>query len=284
MIVSTMDTYSKIKEEFVKNTIKFFTHDIDTANVSKFVLSGLPNVDISDVKEGLNDVGLSPLDVVLLTNKQQYRNLYSALYLVTFSASSTKLNDLIKHKIILHTIVNWRAFIKTNKGPTLCTKCNLYGHGGKNCHLDKRCTKCGDKHDESECKSTQVKCCNCGGNHQADFMDCPSRNNFIEMRSKFSRQNKKNFANPNDRKVMFTEENFPPLAPAPRLPSAWTSQFSLRAPPTPARTDNEQPELFNSAELIKIIKDVFAGLKNCKSKEDQIELVFTISAKYIGLP
>lgn len=284
LTVSSSDIYNRIKEEAVKAGIKFYTHDIEPTRVGKYILSGLPTSHADEIMTTLKEKELDPIDVIELKNTN--KNSVTCNYLVMFKGNSVKLENLQRVKGIAHTIVSWRNFLQTKRGPTLCNRCNLYGHGGRNCHFDRRCVKCGENHLSIECTETEsLKCCNCGGNHQADYVDCPSRQKFIEMRTKLSSKNTKN----NNRAINFPDisqmQHFPPLTPAPRIPSAWSNQFSFKNTTanigTSNNTRNTNPDLFNSDEIMQITTEVFAGLRSCKTKEDQLRLIFKITSKYL---
>lgn len=277
--VSKSDIYNQIKECLLATKIRFYTHEIDPAKLRKFVLTGLPHSDMTEIKDDMTSQGLTPFEVTEL--KTKYSS-FTALYKVVFT-TNVKMIDLKKIKFINHVKVNWRNFYQQSRGPTLCTSCNLYGHGSRNCHLDKRCKKCGENHILSDCTASDdaVKCCNCNGNHAADFEECPSRISFMQMRKKFASTRK--LITPAAVRPAFTKENFPPisLAPAPRIPSAWsTGQFSFGASSQIPR-QTPQADLFDSSEITQIVMEIFTGLQQCKSKQDQLLLMFEITSKHI---
>lgn len=56
--------------------------------------------------------------------------------------------------------------------PLRCFKCLKFGHTGKNCTNEKKCSKCGESFHE-ECVNSE-KCVNCGENHSAFSKECPT--------------------------------------------------------------------------------------------------------------
>lgn len=67
-----------------------------------------------------------------------------------------------------------------------CYNCQEFGHYAGSCKNDTRCAKCSGPHNQRECKSKEVKCCNCYSEdteedcgHQADSQTCPS---YLEYR------------------------------------------------------------------------------------------------------
>ena len=58
--------------------------------------------------------------------------------------------------------------------PRQCKNCFEFGHGERTCRKDRVCGKCGSKsadHDHKSC--TELKCSNCGQQHEASSSDCP---------------------------------------------------------------------------------------------------------------
>ena len=56
---------------------------------------------------------------------------------------------------------------------TQCFNCYSHGHHASNCKRNPRCGKCSENHDTRECKNAVVKCCQCGGPHEAWQARCP---------------------------------------------------------------------------------------------------------------
>ena len=87
------------------------------------------------------------------------------------------------------TEVQWEVMKKSNKRITQCYRCQKWGHTSANCGLPPRCVKCSSTHDQGDCpkvtSESVVSCCNCGGNHSANFRGCPAYHQHLEkMRSR----------------------------------------------------------------------------------------------------
>ncbi|GJQ88801.1 hypothetical protein Trydic_g13294 [Trypoxylus dichotomus] len=59
---------------------------------------------------------------------------------------------------------------------TQCHRCQLYGHGQRNCHAAAVCVKCARPHQTAECakpRDVPAKCALCSGPHTASYRGCP---------------------------------------------------------------------------------------------------------------
>lgn len=131
--------------------------------------------------------------------------------------------------------VSWSMY-KRRGGPIQCTTCRQFGHGNKNCHLQTKCSLCGEQHDSTECIHlnqyeegiyVSIKCCNCNGNHPSTSLLCPKRNDFIEMRQNLSRKaNKKS----RRRKNRFHNLDFDNMQQYPQLSPTQNTQHCTGTP------------------------------------------------------
>lgn len=64
--------------------------------------------------------------------------------------------------------------------PIRCFKCQRYGHVASTCRGSRRCPKCGEDHDFTDC-TNEVSCCLCGGKHSAAFRGCKMYQDAFEI-------------------------------------------------------------------------------------------------------
>lgn len=310
ILLGNIADYDAVTKQLIKEDIRFYTHELKSEKISKFVLTGLQKMETNDISRELEEQGLMPCSVRYLSAKQARFN-EEAIYLVGFPSDSIKLVNLqLKVKAINHTIIKWKQHVPKRSGPTQCTKCQMFGHGGNNCHLKLRCRKCSGEHLANECSNTASKCSNCNGTHPADAKECPKRTSFIEMRMKLSAANNINSKvksvarrTQHVENLVVNQQNFPSLKPNATNSPSWAQHSnvvkknipgssnwllaekvtynSVTSPQLPQQKSTPNGDLFTTQEIIEVTKAVFSGLKQCKTKEDQLEVVFSIAAKYI---
>ncbi|GFV17701.1 probable RNA-directed DNA polymerase from transposon X-element [Trichonephila clavipes] len=63
-----------------------------------------------------------------------------------------------------------------NRGPNQCWRCQGFFHSSEVCHLPMKCLKCAGPHQAKDCTlhfEDLLKCANCGGEHAANWRQCP---------------------------------------------------------------------------------------------------------------
>lgn len=295
---ATVQFLTKSKELFTTTVallkssgVQFYTHDTSENVLSKFVLSGLPAVNIADLKEELEALSLEPLDVKVLSTSKSGADEHT-LYLVYFKRGSVKIQDLRKTKAIFNVVVSWRHFSKHPNDVAQCHRCQKFGHGSSNCNLPPKCVKCGGKHLTDVCglprkaelnntnnSKSQLKCVNCGGSHCANFRGCPTRIAYLEelekRKKKPSRQVPQKSAPPN-------RNEGPPIRPKPTPPGLKTyAQVASRSETTVPCTDLGGDGLFTASEFLCLAREMFTRLVGCRTKQQQFDALAELMAKYL---
>lgn len=311
IILSNMENYSKVCEALTKEKLKYYTHD--TTKTLKFVLAGLPVLDIDEIKNALTLAEVDFCNVVQM-NLKNARYTDHALYLVYFNEDSNmNVNKLRNHKYLLNTVVRWSRYRTHNGGPTQCGNCQLYGHGMKNCHLDPRCKNCGDNHVTNNCPKTQPdendpekssfipRCCLCGQNHPSNYAQCPRRIDFINMRVNASsrKRDRQHHVNVNEKKQFpaLPQRNYVnsfmqnqnearqtnPMNPSTTYSSWFQTPETRQDVPNNHGTNHQQNNnsKFTPTEIAAITTEVILALQNASNKFEQINSIIRITTKYL---
>lgn len=185
------DFFVSVKEALQKEQIKFFCYQLSADKLTKFVLSGLYNMPVDDLKKYLIEEKLFPVDIKPM-NLKKARYTDHMNYIVFFKKGTT-LKDLNQIRVINNVCIKWNIFIKNENinSPVKilqCSKCLLFGHMHRFCFRDESCALCSGNHSTEKCpkmdQDTDLKCCNCGGVHDARSLDCPKREEYLQIRDK----------------------------------------------------------------------------------------------------
>jgi hypothetical protein len=284
----TNTTEFKLLKSFLQDSkIEFFTHQLKEEKMSKFVLYGLPNVEIEKIQNELVLRGFNPCDIKLFKIRRT-RYEHHTNYLVYFKKSEgVKLSQLREIRSIFNVIISWSHY--NNKGVTQCSNCQSFGHGSSNCHLSPTCLKCGDNHKTDACPLDKDKnkngkipdqklcCANCLGRHTANYHKCPARERYLKVQ--------------NARKGATIKKYNPRFQPAPELndmnfpflnhKSAWKNKNPQNIESASTVGSFTDDNLFSPQECFAIFQEFISKLTRCKSRQDQLQVIGEITFKYI---
>lgn len=302
--LNALSDYNQFIEAIDKDAIKYYTHAIPNMKPIKIVLKGLFTITVDELKSHLSNVNVTPEDIKIMKLKNT-RYTGQANYLLYFKKSSISINDLKKIRAVNNIIVSWEYYKHTSR-PTQCNNCQLYGHGGSNCKLSPVCIKCSGGHKSSDCdienpsepkNASKIKCANCLQKHTANFIGCPSRADYLTLKSGLSGKNGKlpkrgaKAVNMDPHSISTNgNANFPALKPT-RNQSNFFDKFSSRITNTPQnqsnsfnntnQTNNYQNDLLSPQELLNIFKEIITKMKHCKSRFEQLELIADLAMRYM---
>lgn len=229
---------------------------------------GLPKLSIEEILDDLKSKNLIPSSLKEINT--QVSNANKAAYSVVFKRSSVTLSDLKKVQFLCRTKVSWKRYLaKESNNPTFCWKCLMYGHGGDNCFRQIACMICASTdHVKADCpfdqEDTAVKCFNCirnkkPSNHRANDKSCPSRAEYLLIRQNIQRKNQNRFST----SLQF-QNNIPSSVPQ-------NISTSPVQPTYASVTANGQ--LYSISELFQIFQSSLNKLRQCTTKDQQIEVV-----------
>lgn len=289
-----------LKDALTVKGFEFFTYQSKETKMKKIALKGLYSMDDLEIKELLASFDVVPEDIKPL--KLRYGNI---LYILYFKNNSIKLGDLRKIEYINRVRVYWE-FFENRRHNILpqCRNCQMFGHNSFGCKRKSRCLVCSGFHATKNCEEripkdelaamnveevdrSKIRCVNCGQQHTANYMGCPDRKNFEELQSKISQ--KQNSIRPNlSRSINANNIHIsgPPRSEPQQHynpPRSSPQQFSNppRTKQTFANVTQGNAELFTSEELGTIWREMIFGLKNCKTKMEQVLKLGDIVTKYL---
>lgn len=303
LFVPTTEEFKSLRSHLSTAKAKFTSYTLHEDMVTRYVMYGLPEHDIDEVRAALTDVlKQQPLEVKQMKiNRKSYED--QANYLVYFkkSAGITMLNLKNITGILGYRVV----FAKYERGvqPTQCYNCQQYSHASRNCWLDPRCMRCGGPHKSSECslidKSTmkipedKVKCINCHGNHTSNSKDCPIRIRLVKEREELASKrlntakgtryvhdykNKYGTNFPAFKNTQFVNNN--DNTPRATTESAGISYSNALTGKSTQPFSNSN-SLFTPRQLMLIFKDMIRICSTCRTKDEQLLALTAVFEKYM---
>jgi hypothetical protein len=255
--ISNLKDYNQFLKRCSERMVPHFTHAVDAKKPLRIVLLGLPNWTVEEVKTALAEVNITPEDIKPMKIRKS-RYIEHNNFILYFPKGSIAINHLRETKAIDNVIVRWTYYDSKRHGPTQCRRCQMWGHGSSNCHLNPACVKCAGAHETSACPVStngvkvpdeQLKCANCQQKHSANYGGCISRQNYITSRPKKKAPKKVN--------IRGGQPNFSQRYPAP-------SQQSQHWPPLQQQHQQQQrqQQQFHSQPQYVSFRDQVAGIKN----------------------
>lgn len=303
VFVENNEDKTRFLKVLTEKHIHCFTHGDKNQKPSKFLLSGLEKVTTAELHTELSAANLPATQIyeIYPKNKKWDRD---TMYLVHFDKKDNiTLDALKKIRAIRHTIVHWKTYENKYNGPTQCRNCQMFGHGTSYCHMVSACMVCAQNHNTNTCPNKDnanfhYKCFNCSGNHKANDQNCPKKQEYVQIRQSANKRRPKQNVNNRNGNYVHNQKSFPPMrnvnAEPPRQAPATSYQSYANAAKSPKQqtnvngnqSDNDSnrnsnSNLFTAAELMQVFNEITSRMGKCKTKEDQITLLFDIASKYV---
>lgn len=276
--------YNTVSKKLNELKIQYYSHPSGANKFFKLMLCGLPEFPIDEISDYLkNQNNVKVQKIVMLNSSNSFRR-----YILCFDPKENSKSDVKNIKTVLNHVVKWLPAKPSNRGPTQCLGCGMFGHGISSCHRSPNCFLCGEKHETKNCtfKSDDTdqrifKCHNCKShnlphNHRANDLQCPMRIKYIEIKANVNKKDSKYNTVP---QYTHSASAFPPL-PA-RAPPPLTHSFADAAKQQQRRSsytqrdrnDKNENELFTFAEVSEIMLNCVNDLAKCNSKLDQLRVI-----------
>lgn len=239
VLTQTIDGHQKALEA-LKAIKPCFSHLLASEKLQKFILNGLPELEIDYLREGLRAAGIPFADVKQMT--LQIRNVHRAKYLVYFEPNKVRLDELKATPYIHNVSVSWQKYCGPRSRPTQCNNCQLYEH-----------------------MANDVQC------PQQPMMTASKTNRRNNRRKRAQRSRAGTFPELTQQ----YEENFPPIEEANSKssePAARNYQCDDCA--------ELNVRMFTSNELFAITTELIVALRSCANQQDQFDAIASVAKKF----
>lgn len=308
ILCETTNLYNDVLKILKENECQFFSHDKNSDRVFKAVIFGLEYKTSKEVKVELVSRGLKCQDVKSVV--KNYEGFTDTMYIALFDNGSVNLNALKRdHSCLFRTIIRWDYHRKPKNRIVQCRNCQMFGHGEKWCSVRTKCALCAGKHKTADCKSTgQNKCANCNGNHKSIDVNCPNRQTFLEIRENINIKNSsraphQQYRNNNNQTSVRSQQNlnqysigsinnnepFYRQQPQQQQQHAVSNRSSTNNFTNSMFSNNVSyssklrgnNDLFTENEISQLTIEMITQLRECKSKEQQFNVIAQLTIKYL---
>lgn len=171
--------FRAVQKYCCSRSVPMHTFSLGRQRNLKVVISGLPtNTTADSLTIQLEALNFEALDAVRLrTRRGPTRS-----WLVSFNSDverdpdSRRAADIYGITAISYVRVRITPY-RRPAGPPQCHRCQGFGHGSINCWRPQKCVRCRGSHLTAACtkeKGERGECCNCGGQHNANYRGCPT--------------------------------------------------------------------------------------------------------------
>lgn len=209
ILSNSQEAHNNIKDLLTKAELEFHTYAGEAEKEKKFVIRGLPPIEISEIHEEIKAHGLTASKISKMKTGKDAPDGHP-LYYVSFKHTE-KVGQINNIRYICSVRVKWERY-KNKRRLTQCYCCQGFGHGASFCYNTPRCVRCAENHLTKNCKKqegTPPECANCHQNHAANSTDCAAYKKRIELIDK----KKNRAAPPRQQPPQRNEINFPLLQP-----------------------------------------------------------------------
>lgn len=291
----SVEDFRKMRKFVADTNIPAFTHNLQSELSFRVVLKGLYCMDISELKEQLKLQRIVPDDITIIPMKKR-RFDDQALYLLYFKKGSTNINELRKCQFLSYMRIDWELYSPRSNGPVRCRKCQSWGHGCKNCWLPTACMYCAENHMTKDCKEivngTPVRadfvpcCANCNKAHPANFDKCEVLLKHMERQASLALRNSK-LVKSRSQKVNRPSSITAPSKPVYSFSQPLTNQTSSRLSYANVirnatnYSSQQSTQLMSVNELLALTKELVSSLRNCRTREQQFDVMTSLAIKYV---
>lgn len=293
--LTSVDDFKSMRKYVAETQVPAFTHNLQSELSFRVVLKGLYLMNPKDLKEELSRQHIVPDDITIIPlKKRRYDD--QAMYLLYFKKGTTNINELRKCQFLLYMRIDWELYSPRSNGPVRCRRCQGWGHGCKNCWLPVSCMYCAGDHTTNECKEIVngvpvqndfvPRCANCSSEHPANYEKCDVLLKHMERQASLALKNSRLMKARNQSNQQKVNNVINPVTPTVqrqysfRPNSARPSYAQVTKSAGRTSTDSES-QLMTVNELLSLTKELISSLKNCRTREQQFDVMAALAIKYV---
>ncbi|CAI6358665.1 unnamed protein product [Macrosiphum euphorbiae] len=255
-----------------QETIEYFSFPVHEERSLKIVIKGIPlEVTDTELSDELTMLGYQP---------QLVRGFLKNGKRIPIHMVSLKMTENAKDIYNIGDILFVRVKIEPykNSGPAQCFNCQQFGHSSLNCNQTPRCVKCGKEHSTKECtkpKTDKATCCNCGGEHTANYRGCP---HYIEKHKPKPIPNSVRAVN------IAHQSALPSPLTAPQPPNAHQTTSVTYSEIVKSHSSNPTEPAVTMTQILSIIKKLLGTIQKCPDSNSKDAILNTVMSILNSIP
>lgn len=270
IILQTENDRQKVMKNLKDDNMPFHSYQARENRTKKVVLKAAPNMDPEEIKKDLSDKGIQVTNCI----KMKSKNPYSFSYLVT-TPREENISSVKKIENVGHCKVKWETLVN-RKRYTQCFRCQRFGHGALYCNNIPRCVKCGKDHQSNECtlqktEDSKAKCCNCDGDHPANYSKCPELEEYLNQRKP---KTKNGIRPPQPRE--FVSNRVQSGISYSAATKAKNEESKMAEINEVSQEFEKINEICDLKQMIMLIKEARARLQACKNKTEKMLVILEL--------
>lgn len=285
----TTEAHKAIKEGFYKEGISFLTYTRKDEKPRKVVIKGLPASTEKYLPAELEKLGFKPSSVTTLKSKGN-SDRPCPPFLIQLPAG-TDISQFKKIRYLLNCVVTIEKFTPNRTQGTQCFRCQRFGHSSHNCNMPTRCVKCTKPHATSECpkigREEPARCCNCEGEHPANYKNCSARVAYLERlhKQKMMQQRPLPLMHPSTQRSITRPPTTSWADVVKQVHPVPTENTSIGPnPPSghePAPNISSDPTVLEMLEILLTIQKLKSVFKTCTSQLEKVTLILKHLGHYV---
>lgn len=238
--LNNVDSYRKLTAHFEKINKPFYSYQLKSDRGKMFIIRGIDSsVPPDDVKNELVNLGWKIKTVFNMVNRD--KNPLPLFKIELDPVNSDDNKSLFDLRYLLHRKISVEP--PRGRGNTIlqCMNCQEFNHSHNYCRLKPVCVVCAGPHATKDCTETALehfkkKCSNCGGDHTANYRQCPV---YKELRAQLIEKRNANFKQTGDAPGF--KMNINEFVPLPRsAPNIIPATIQWPQAPNPTNVANDE--------------------------------------------
>lgn len=293
VLCHTVEDHRAVKDGLRWDGRSFLTYTRKDEKSPKVVLKGLPAYVEDALPAELENLSYKVSSITRLRSKQATDQ--SCLPFLVQLAPGADIAKFRQIKYLCNCVIKIEKSKPNRSLGTQCFRCQEFGHSSQNCNMPARCVKCTGLHASSECpkkdRSGPAQCCNCDGDHPANYSNCSARLTYLERLRKKRDTERKPPLLPRFLPKSFTAKTVdssqswaavvtsgPAVGSSRPVNNKVLAAASATEAPTPRSGDSATDEMLDILLAIRKVKSQFIL---CKSQLEKVTLVLTQLGQYV---